>query len=287
MSKIIENRYEFVILFDVKDGNPNGDPDTDNMPRIDPQTGEGIVTDVCIKRKVRNFVQMVKEGRKPFDIYIKERAVLNRLIDQAYEQEQVEQAEGYDRVHQAREWMCANYWDIRTFGALMTSGKNAGQVRGPVQMTFARSVEPILTLDHCITRQAVTTEGESEKQKGGNRTMGRKYTVPYGLYLGYGYISANLAAQTGFSEEDLELFWQGLINMFENDHSSLRGRMCPRKLIVFRHQSKIGNAPSGILFDLIQVNKNNPETPSRDFKDYTITINHLGVPKGVELIEKI
>lgn len=287
MNKPIENRYEFVLLFDVKDGNPNGDPDTHNMPRIDPQTGEGIVTDVCLKRKIRNYAQMVKEGRRPFDIYIKERAVLNRQIDEAYSQAEVEEAEGYDKVHQAREWLCANYWDIRTFGALMTSGKNAGQVRGPVQMTFARSVEPILAMDNCITRLAVTTETESEKQKGENRTMGRKYSVPYGLYMGYGFISANLAAQSGFSEEDLELFWQALVNMFENDHSSLRGRMCLRKLIVFRHQSKLGNAPSGLLFDLIEVNKNNPEAISRNFRDYTVTINHSALPKGVELIEMI
>lgn len=287
MNKVIDNRYEFVILFDVKDGNPNGDPDTDNMPRIDPQTGEGIVTDVCLKRKVRNYVQLVKESKRPFDIYIKERAILNRQIEEAYEQPEVEEAEGYDKVHQAREWLCANYWDIRTFGALMTSGKNAGQVRGPVQMTFARSVEPIISISNCITRQSVTTQQESERQKGENRTMGRKFTVPYALYMGYGYISANLAIQSGFTEEDLELFWQGLVNMFEEDHSSLRGRMCLRKLIVFRHQSKFGNAPSGVLFDLIKVDKKNPNAPSRDYCDYVVTINHEALPKGVELKEQI
>ena len=287
MSKVVENRYEFVILFDVKDGNPNGDPDTDNMPRIDPQTGEGIVTDVCLKRKVRNYVQMVKESKRPFDIYIKERAILNHQIDEAYAQPEVEEAEGYDKVHQAKEWLCANYWDIRTFGALMTSGKNAGQVRGPVQMTFARSVEPIISISNCITRQSVTTEQESERQKGENRTMGRKYTVPYALYLGYGYISANLAVQSGFTEEDLSLFWQGLVNMFEEDHSSLRGRMCLRKLIVFRHQSKFGNAPSGVLFDLIKIEKKNPDTPGRDYRDYVVTINLDALPKGVELKEQI
>ena len=287
MSKVVDNRYEFVILFDVKDGNPNGDPDTDNMPRIDPQTGEGIVTDVCLKRKVRNYVQMVKESKRPFDIYIKERAILNHQIDEAYTQPEVEEAEGYDKVHQAREWLCANYWDIRTFGALMTSGKNAGQVRGPVQMTFARSVEPIISISNCITRQSVTTEQESERQKGENRTMGRKYTVPYALYMGYGYISANLANQSGFTEEDLELFWQGLVNMFEEDHSSLRGRMCLRKLIIFRHQSKFGNAPSGLLFDLIKVEKKNPDTPGRDYRDYVVTINRDALPKWVELKEQI
>lgn len=287
MSKVIENRYEFVLCFDVKDGNPNGDPDTDNMPRIDPQTGEGIVTDVCLKRKIRNYVQMVKEGERPFDVYIRERSVLNRRIDEAYEQEGMEQLEGYEKVHHAREWMCANYWDIRTFGALMTSGKNAGQVRGPVQMTFSRSVEPILTIDNCITRQAVATEQESEKQKGGNRTMGRKYTVPYALYVGYGYVSANLARQTGFSEEDLELFWQGIVHMFEEDHSSLRGRMCIRKLIIFRHQSRFGNASSGSLFDLVTVANRNPDVPARDFRDYAININRNALPAGVELIERV
>lgn len=285
MSKIIENRHEFIILFDVKDGNPNGDPDAHNMPRIDPQTGEGIVTDVCLKRKVRNYVQMIKRSERPFDIYIKERVILNKQIEEAYRQQEVEEAEGYDKVHQARQWLCANYWDIRTFGALMTSGKNAGQVRGPVQMTFSRSVEPILPVDNCITRLAVTTEGESERQKGENRTMGRKYTVSYGLYMGYGYISANLAAQSGFTEEDLNLFWEGLINMFEHDHSSLRGRMCVRKLIVFRHRSKFGNASSGVLFDLVEVSKNASDTISRDFKDYTVTINRSALPEGVELIE--
>ena len=261
MNIIIENRSEFVFLFDVKDGNPNGDPDTDNMPRTDPQTGEGIVTDVCLKRKIRNYVQMVKKSKRLFDIYIKERTILNRQIDEAYSQPEVEEAEGYDKVHQARKWLCANYWDIRTFGALMTSGKNAGQVRGPVQITFARSVEPIISISNCITRQSVTTEQESERQKGENRTMGRKFTVPYALYIRYGYISANLAIQTGFTEEDLKLFWEGIVNMFEEDHSSLRGRMCLRKLIVFRHQSKFGNAPSGSLFDLIRVKKKNPDTP--------------------------
>ncbi|MFR9546836.1 MAG: type I-C CRISPR-associated protein Cas7/Csd2, partial [Rikenellaceae bacterium] len=230
MSEIIKNRYEFVLLFDVKDGNPNGDPDNDNAPRTDPQTGEGIVTDVCLKRKVRNYVQMVCGDEAGKRIYIKERAVLNKLIDEAYEQPEMEEVEGYDKVHQAREWMCTQYWDIRTFGALMTSGKNAGAVRGPVQMTFARSVEPIIPVDNCIVRQAVATEKESEKQKGENKTMGRKYSVPYALYVGYGYISANLAALSNFTEDDLELFWQGLENMFEDDRSSLRGQMAVRKL---------------------------------------------------------
>lgn len=287
MSKIIQNRYEFIIVFDVKDGNPNGDPDTENMPRIDPQTGEGIITDVCLKRKVRNYVQMVKESKKPFDIYIKERAILNLLIEEAHQQENMDEVEGHDKVHRAREWMCANYWDIRTFGALMTSGKNAGQVRGPVQMTFARSVEPVLVLSNCITRQAVATELESEKQKGENHTMGRKHIIPYGLFVGYGYISANLAAQSGFTEEDLELLWQSMVNMFEDDRSSLKGRTSLRKFVIFKHQSKLGNAPSGLLFDLVSIEKKNPAMPGRDFKDFIVTIDRDSVPRGVELIEKL
>ncbi|MFI3294079.1 MAG: type I-C CRISPR-associated protein Cas7/Csd2 [Rikenellaceae bacterium] len=287
MSEIIKNRYEFVLLFDVKDGNPNGDPDNDNAPRTDPQTGEGIVTDVCLKRKVRNYVQMVCGNEAGKRIYVKERAILNKLIDEAYEQPEMEEVEGYDKVHQAREWMCAQYWDIRTFGALMTSGKNAGAVRGPVQMTFARSVEPIIPVDNCIVRQAVATEKESEKQKGENRTMGRKYTIPYALYVGYGYISANLAAQSNFTEDDLELFWQGLENMFEDDRSSLRGQMAVRKLIIFKHNSKLGNAPANRLFDLVEVTPKGLMNVARNFKDYCVTINREALPKGVKLIEKI
>ena len=279
----MNNRYEFILMFDVKDGNPNGDPDNDNAPRIDPQTGEGIVTDVCLKRKIRNYVQMVKGDDT---IYVKERAVLNRLIDEAYEQPEVEEAEGYDKVHRAREYMCAKYWDIRTFGALMTSGKNAGQVRGPIQMTFARSVEPIVPIDNSITRMAVATERESEKQKGENRTMARKYTVPYALYVGYGYISANLASQTGFSDKDLELFWEALENMFEDDRSSLRGQMAVRKLIIFKHSSKLGNAPAAKLFDLVEVEPLNPTTVARSFKDYKVSVNRDALPKSVTMTIK-
>ncbi len=287
MSEIIKNRYEFVVIFDVKDGNPNGDPDNYNAPRTDPQTGEGIVTDVCLKRKIRNYVQMVCNDAPGKRIYIKERAILNKQIDQAYEQPEMEEVEGYDKVHQAREWMCAQYWDIRTFGALMTSGKNAGAVRGPVQMTFARSVEPIIPVDNCIVRQAVATEKESEKQKGENRTMGRKYSVPYALYVSYGYISANLAAQSNFTESDLELFWQGLENMFEDDRSSLRGQMAVRKIIIFKHNSKLGNAQASRLFDLIEVTPKDTASVARNFKDYKVTINKEALPKGVKLIEKI
>ncbi|MFR9603582.1 MAG: type I-C CRISPR-associated protein Cas7/Csd2 [Rikenellaceae bacterium] len=284
---IIKNRYEFVLIFDVKDGNPNGDPDNDNAPRTDPQTGEGIVTDVCLKRKIRNYVQMVCGDQTGNRIYVKERAVLNKLIGEAYEQPEVEECSGYDKVQQAREWMCSQYWDIRTFGALMTSGKNAGAVRGPVQMTFARSIEPIVPVDNCIVRQAVATEKEADKQRGENRTMGRKYSVPYGLYVGHGYISANLAAQSGFTEEDLELFWQGLENMFEDDRSSLRGEMAVRKLIIFKHNSRLGNAPASRLFDLVEVKLKDGVAVSRSFRDCEIKINSEMLPKGVEMIEKI
>ncbi len=284
---IVKNRYEFVIIFDVKDGNPNGDPDNDNAPRTDPQTGEGIVTDVCLKRKIRNYVEMVCEDAPGKRIYVKERAILNKLIDEAYEQPEVEEIEGYDKVRQAREWMCSQYWDIRTFGALMTSGKNAGQVRGPVQMTFARSIDPIIPIDNCIVRQAVATEKESEKQRGENRTMGRKYSVPYGLYIGYGYISANLAMQCGFTEDDLELFWQGLESMFEDDRSSLRGQMAVRKLIIFKHNSRLGNASASRLFDLIEVAPKDNLVVARNFRDYNVTINREALPNGVKLIERV
>ncbi len=284
---IVKNRYEFVAIFDVKDGNPNGDPDNNNAPRIDPQTGEGIVSDVCLKRKIRNYVQMVRNDEPGNRIYIKERGVLNLLIDEAYEQFAMEEVEGYDKVKQAREWMCAQYWDIRTFGALMTSGKNAGQVRGPVQMTFARSVDPIMPIENCIVRQAVATEKEAEKQKGENRTMGRKYTIPYALYVGYGYISPNLAAQSGFTEDDLELFWQGLENMFEDDRSSMRGQMAVRKLIVFKHSSKFGNAPACKLFDMVEVVPKDDTIVARKFQDYDVKINREALCKGVKIIERI
>lgn len=199
----------------------------------------------------------------------------------------MDDVKGYDRVNQAREWMCAAYWDVRTFGALMTSGRNAGQVRGPVQMTFARSVDPILIIDNCIVRQAVATIKDSDRQNGENRTMGRKYIVPYALYVGQGYVSANLAAQSGFSEEDLELLWAGLENMFEDDRSAARGRMSVRKLIIFRHQSKLGNAQSDLLFDAIKITRHDPETPARSFSDYKVTIDKSAIPKGVELIERV
>ncbi|OGJ90201.1 MAG: type I-C CRISPR-associated protein Cas7/Csd2 [Candidatus Raymondbacteria bacterium RifOxyC12_full_50_8] len=285
----VANRYDFVLLFDVKDGNPNGDPDAGNMPRVDAETGMGLVTDVCLKRKVRNFVQMIKEGKKPFDIFIKEKAILNNLIDQAHEQEKVKIKEkGSEKTEEARKWMCENFFDIRTFGAVMSTGKNAGQVRGPVQLTFGRSIERVVTSEHSITRMAVATVAESEKQSGDNRTMGRKFTIPYGLYLSHGFISAPLAKQTGFSEEDLKLLWDALKTMFDHDRSAARGLMGTRKLIVFKHGSEFGNAPAQNLFDLVKVERaTDPAKPAREFTDYKVTLEKAKVPQGVELLEML
>ena len=281
----LKNRIDFVYIFDVQDGNPNGDPDAGNLPRVDAETGNGIVTDVCLKRKVRNFVQVVKECANGYDIFIKEKAVLNTLIDEAYEDETVKSKEKPgDKTEAARLFMCKSYFDIRTFGAVMSTGKNAGQVRGPIQFTFARSVDPIAPAEHSITRMAVATEKEAEKQSGDNRTMGRKATVPYGLYLCHGFISANLAKQTGFDEDDLNLFWEALKNMFDCDHSAARGLMSAQKLIVFKHDSILGNAPANKLFDLVKVEKNCTGV-ARKFSDYTVSIDRDNLPQGVTIEE--
>lgn len=264
---LIKKRYDFVFFFDVQDGNPNGDPDAGNLPRIDAETGMGLVTDVCLKRKVRNYVQL-----KGYDIFIKEKAVLNNLIEEAHRQEEVEKLDDKEKTGAARDWMCKKYFDIRTFGAVMTTGKNAGQVRGPVQLTFARSVEPIVALEHSITRMAVATEAEAEKQGGDNRTMGRKFTVPYGLYRAHGFISAHLASQTGFSQEDLDLFWEALVNMFEHDRSAARGLMCSRALVAFEHQSALGNRPAHELFSRVTAERVT-EGPARSFSDYKIMLD--------------
>lgn len=280
----LKNRIDFVYIFDVQDGNPNGDPDADNLPRMDTETSLGLVTDVCLKRKVRNYVQVVKKIADGFDIFIKEKAVLNTLIDRAHDDSEVKKAK--DKTEAARRFMCKNYFDIRAFGAVMTMSKNAGQVRGPIQFTFARSIDPIVTIGHSITRMAVATEKESEKQKGGNRTMGRKATVHYGLYLCHGFISANLAKQTGFSEEDLELFWEALKNMFDMDRSAARGLMSAQKLIVFRHNSELGNAPANKLFNLVKVEKTCDGAP-RSFSDYSVTIDKGNVPSNVTIEELI
>jgi CRISPR-associated protein Csd2 len=288
MDNPIRNRYDFVLLFDVKDGNPNGDPDAGNLPRVDPETGHGLVTDVCLKRKVRNYVQLAKGNASGFDIFVKEKAVLNVLIDQAYEKDEVKMKGKGEKIEAARQYMCNTYYDVRSFGAVMSTGKNAGQVRGPVQLTFARSIDPIVPLEHSITRMAVATEAEAEKQQGENRTMGRKFTVPYALYRCHGFISAPLASQTGFRQADLELFWQGLANMFENDRSAARGQMATRKLIAFMHDSDLGKAPAHKLFDLVKVNRSTDVTkPARSFSDYVVEINREAIPTGVTIEEKI
>ena len=284
----VQNRYDFVLFFDVKDGNPNGDPDAGNMPRIDPETGHGLVTDVCLKRKVRNFVQLEKNGATGYDIFIKEKAILNSLIDQAHEQEEVKVKEKGEKTDAARDYMCKSFYDVRTFGAVMSTGKNAGQVRGPVQLTFSRSVDQIVPLEHSITRMAVTTEAEAEKQQGDNRTMGRKFTVPYALYRCHGFISAPLAEKTSFSQADLELFWKSLINMFEHDRSAARGQMAARRLIVFKHDSRMGNVPAHQLFDLVQVARaNGDDRPPRAFSDYRIDFDKTKAPTGVAPEDKI
>ena len=283
----LKNRFDFVFIFDVQDGNPNGDPDAGNLPRVDAETGMGLVTDVCIKRKVRNYVQVAKNLAAGFDIFIKEKAILNNEIDSAHEDPGVASlsTEG-ERVQAARQVMCNRYYDVRTFGAVMSTGKNAGQVRGPVQLTFARSIEPVVYLEHSITRMAVATEKEAEKQKGDNRTMGRKATVPYGLYVCHGFVSANLARQTGFSAEDLDLFWEALKNMFDCDRSAARGLMSARKLIVFRHDSMLGNAPANVLFDRVVVARKS-EGVARSFSDYEVTVDATSLPNGVHIEELI
>lgn len=287
METAIKNRYDFVYLFDVQDGNPNGDPDAGNLPRVDSETGEGLVSDVCLKRKVRNFVQIVKDSEKPYDIFIKEKAILNNQIAEAHKQEDVKAKEKGEKTEAARQWMCRNFYDIRTFGAVLSTGENAGQVRGPIQFTFARSIDPIVTAEHSITRMAVATEDEAKKQSGDNRTMGRKYTVPYGLYKANGFISAHLATQTGFNEDDLNLFWESLKNMFDHDHSAARGMMNARKLIVFKHSSTLGNASAHTLFNLIDIKLKNKEVPPRSFNDYVVTIDKDKLPEGVELLDMI
>ena len=284
----IKNRYEFVLLFDVKNGNPNGDPDGGNMPRIDPETGHGITTDVCLKRKVRNYVDLVKDNQTPDIIYVKEKAILTERRLPAYEAV-ADEKDKSAKISKARAWMCKNFFDVRTFGAVMSvKENNCGQVRGPVQFAFAQSIDPIIPLEASITRMAVETRREADAQDGDNRTMGRKAYIPYGLYEVHGFISAPLAKQTGFSEEDLELFWNALLNMFDHDRSAARGEMAAQKLIVFKHASELGNAPANKLFDLVQVERTgNPDSPPRNFSDYKVLIDKSGVPEGVDVIEML
>jgi CRISPR-associated protein Csd2 len=283
----IANRYEFVLLFDVENGNPNGDPDAGNMPRIDPETGHGLVTDVCLKRKIRNHVSLSKEGTTGFRIYIQEKAVLNTSHLEAYTEanlshEAKKLPKDPVKAKEITDWMCANFFDIRTFGAVMTTEVNCGQVRGPVQLAFAKSVDPIIPQEVSITRMAVTNEKDLEKE----RTMGRKHIVPYGLYVAHGFVSAPLAEKTGFSDDDLNLLWDALVNMFEHDRSAARGLMSSRKLIIFKHESKLGNAPAHKLFDLVQVRRAAGSAgPARSFVDYTVTVGQA--PVGVQIIEHL
>ncbi|WP_177725259.1 type I-C CRISPR-associated protein Cas7/Csd2 [Adlercreutzia equolifaciens] len=295
MTEPIQNRFDFVLFFDVKNGNPNGDPDAGNMPRIDPETGHGIVSDVCLKRKVRNYVDLVKgqdvdgpdvaEGELGYKIYVQEGAVLNERNKKAYVHYDMKPSEKklpkgeQDRL-KVTKFMCDNFFDIRSFGAVMTTGVNCGQVRGPIQMCFAESVDPVMPMEMSITRMAVTKEEDAEKE----RTMGRKQYIPYGLYRVEGFVSASLAEKTGFSQEDLDLFFSALTNMFENDRSAARGLMSSRKLLVFKHESKLGNAPAHRLFEAVKVNRLIPAAQeARSFSDYTIEVGDI--PEGVELIE--
>lgn len=279
----IENRYDFVMIFDVENGNPNGDPDAGNSPRVDAETGYGYVTDVCLKRKIRNYVELIKEGEPGYNILIKPDRSLNSKFTEAYVAEGLETGKK-DDVIKARDYMCKNYFDVRTFGAVMSTGDNpCGIVRGPVQLTFARSVSPVFVEDIAITRQARTTE---DRQKTGETEIGRKSFIPYGLYRAEGYISAALAQKvTQLSEEDVELLWNAIINMFEIDHSAARGKMCMRKLYIFKHDCVLGNAPSHLLFDKISVKQKN-EGPARSFNDYDIIVDEE-MPDGVELISKL
>jgi CRISPR-associated protein Csd2 len=304
----ISRRYDFVVLFDVQDGNPNGDPDAGNLPRIDPETGQGLVTDVCLKRKIRNYVLLAKGGAAPYDIFVKEKAILNQAIDEAHaavgtpaaaegEADDAKAGDGKkpkakgakagkarasgENVDAARLYMCDRYFDVRTFGAVMSTGQNAGQVRGPVQMTFARSIDPIVGLEHSITRMAVATVEEAENQKGDNRTMGRKSTVPYGLYRAHGFVSPGLAQRsegrvsqgTGFSDDDLALLWTAIEQMFEHDRSAARGLMSTRALVIFEHGSALGDAPAFSLFDRVRVQRSTGVKVARSYADYEVTVD--------------
>lgn len=303
MSKPIQNRYDFVVLFDVENGNPNGDPDAANMPRVDPETGIGLVTDTCLKRKIRNYVETAKEDADGFKIYIKEGIPLNRSDLKAIENLGVDVDDSKKALEDVkklkktdenvdlklRDYMCSNYYDIRTFGAVMTTftkaALNCGQVRGPVQIGFAKSIDPVFSQDITVTRVAITTEKDAEKK---NTEMGRKSIIPYGLYRVEGYVSANLARKTtGFSEDDLDLLWKAIINMFENDHSAARGKMAVRELIVFRHDSELGNCPSYKLFEAVDVKKNDDVEFPRKYSDYTVKIHEDAIPGGVTMTRMI
>lgn len=294
MANVIKNRYDFVVLFDVTNGNPNGDPDAGNMPRVDPETGLGLVTDVCLKRKIRNYVEAAKDNEEGYRIYIKENVPLEQSDKEALTYHEVDDIKAFKKDDpeadvKIRNFMCSNFFDIRTFGAVMTTfvkgNLNCGQVRGPVQLGFARSIDPIAPQEITVTRVAITTVKDAQNKK---TEMGRKYIVPYGLYQVEGYISANLARKTtGFSEEDLELLWQAIINMFETDHSAARGNMAVRELIVFKHESELGNAPSYKLFERVHVKRKDPGQPARAYEDYEVEVDTENLPQGVSSERKI
>lgn len=284
----VSNRYEFVFLYDVTNGNPNGDPDAGNMPRLDPESNRGLVTDVCLKRKIRNFVELAKEGAPGYAIYMQEKSVLNNQHKKAYdaldlEHEKKRLPKDQQKALELTQWMCKNFFDVRTFGAVMTTEVNAGQVRGPVQLAFSSSIDPVIPLEVSITRMAVTKVEDLEKE----RTMGRKHIIPYGLYRVHGYISAKLAEKTGFSEDDLQLFWTALINLFEHDRSAARGEMAARKLIVFKHEQALGNAPAHRLFETVSVKRVEGEkgSPAKAYNNYAISIDSEALPKGVSVEE--
>lgn len=285
----IAHRYEFVYLFDVTNGNPNGDPDAGNLPRLDPQTNRGLVTDVALKRKIRNYVALEKEGEPGYAIYMQEKSVLNNQHKQAYqalgiEHEPKKLPKDEAKARELTAWMCKNFFDVRAFGAVMTTEVNAGQVRGPVQIAFASSIDPVLPLEVSITRVAVTNERDLEKE----RTMGRKHILPYGLYRAHGFVSAKLAERAGFSDDDLQLLWRALTNLFEHDRSAARGEMAARKLIVFEHEHPMGNAPAHLLFDKVKVGRvsGDSSTPAIGFRDYQVDIDR-DLPAGVRLIEML
>ena len=279
----IDKRIDFVYVFDVHDGNPNGDPDAANLPRVDAETGHGLVTDVCLKRKIRNYVDLSRGSEPNYNIFIQEAAVLDNRVEAIYETEKVKRADKASQKDAAKQALCDRYYDIRTFGAVIATKEKQGQVRGAVQLTFGRSVDPIVSLNHAITRMAVTKESDKDKE----RTMGRKATVPYGLYVVHGFVNANLANQTGFNKEDLKLLWDALINMFDNDRSAARGLMSAQKLIVFEHDSKLGNAPANKLFDLVSIAKKAGVDAPRSVDDYEIQVDTASLPKGVKVKELI
>lgn len=285
-------RVDFVYLFDVKNGNPNGDPDAGNLPRVDPETGHGLVTDVCLKRKVRNYVGLAHGEEPPYEIYVKEKAVLNSQHQRAYDANELKSEKrklpkAAEDAKKVTDWMCHNFFDIRAFGAVMSTDVNCGQVRGPIQFALAQSVDPILSQEHAVTRCAVTTEKEAEAQSGDNRTMGRKFTVPYGLYRVHGFINPHLAEKTGFGEEDLQLFWKSLGQMFESDRSAARGEMAPQALFCFEHADALGNAPANKLFDRVEIERKAADTPPRSFSDYEVLLNEAALPDGITINRRI